>query len=60
MSSARKALKSLAGKLGCTAITLGVAAMLMTGVKSASVSYGILGLIAGLAAVVETVAMPRM
>jgi len=34
--------------------------MLVMGVKSVSVLYGILGLIAGFAAVVDTVAMPRM
>ena len=33
-SSARKLLKSCAGKLGCTAMMFGVAAMLMIGVKS--------------------------
>ena len=49
-----------AGKLGCTAITFGVAAMLMIGVKSVIGLYGIFGLIAGLAAVVETVAMPSV
>src|SRR6478672_12266104 len=36
----------------------GVAAMLMIGVKSVTGLYGIFGLIAGLAAVVETVAIP--
>ena len=50
----------MAGKEGCTAITLGVAAMLMMGVKSLVGLYGILGLIAGLAAVVETVATPSV
>ena len=39
---------------------LGVAAMLMMGVNSVSVSYGILGLMAGLAAVVDTVAIPSV
>jgi hypothetical protein len=34
------------------------AGMLMMGVKSVRVLYGILGLMAGLAAVVDTVAMP--
>ena len=37
---------------------LGVAAMLMMGVKSVVGLYGILALIAGLAAVVDTVAIP--
>ena len=59
-SSARKALKSFAGKDGCTAIRFGVAARLMIGVKSASGLYGIFGLIAGFAAVVDTVAMPSV
>ena len=45
----------MAGKLGCTAITFGVAATLMMGVKSVIGLYGIFGLMAGLAAVVETV-----
>ena len=40
-------------------MTLGVAAMLMMGVKSVMGLYGFLGLMAGLAAVVETVAMPN-
>ena len=40
--------------------TLGVAAMLMIGVKSVSVLYGMFGLIAGLAAVVDTVATPSV
>src|SRR5689334_559601 len=57
-SSARKPAKSLAGKLGCTAITFGVAATLMIGVKSVIGLYGIFALIAGLAAVVDTVATP--
>ena len=34
--------------------------MLMMGVKSVATLYGILGLMAGLVAVVETVAMPRL
>jgi hypothetical protein len=50
----------LAGKLGCTAMMLGVAAMLMIGVKSVIGLYGIFGLIAGLAAVVDTVATPSV
>jgi len=39
---------------------LGVAAMLVMGVKSVSGWYGVLGLMAGFAAVVETVAMPSV
>ena len=50
----------MAGKLGCTAITLGVAAMLITGTKSVIGSYGIFLLMAGLAAVVDTVATLRV
>ncbi|MNT52003.1 hypothetical protein D3C72_1890030 [compost metagenome] len=50
----------LAGKLGCTAITLGVAATLMMGVKSRCTLYGILALMAGFVAVVDTVAMLRV
>jgi len=40
-------------------MTLGVAAMVVIGVKSVRTLQGIFGLIAGLAAVVETVATPR-
>ena len=39
---------------------LGVAAILMIGVKSVAGLYGIFGLIAGLDAVVDTVPMPRL
>ena len=38
----------------------GVAAILLIAVKSVTGSYPIFGLIAGLAAVVETVAMPMV
>jgi len=41
-------------------MTLGVAAMLLMGVRSTSGSYGLRGLIAGLAAVLDTVPMPSM
>ena len=39
-------------------MTFGVAAMLMIDVKSVSGLYGVFGLMAGLDAVVDTVAMP--
>ncbi|CKV36601.1 Uncharacterised protein [Mycobacterium tuberculosis] len=50
----------MAGKLGLTAMMFGVAAMLMIGVKSLIGSYGVFGLMAGLAAVLDTVAMPSL
>src|SRR5438067_6201534 len=54
-TSAMNDFRSLAGNEGCTASTLGVAAMLMIEVKSAGL-YGTFGLIAGFDAVVDTVA----
>src|SRR5438105_5189653 len=59
LTLARNDAKSLAGNDGCTASTFGVAAMLMIDVKSAGL-YEIFGLMAGLDAVVDTVAIPSV
>ncbi len=59
-TSAMNALKSLAGKLGCTASTLGVAAMLTIDVKSVSGLYFTAGLMAGAEATDDTVATPSV
>ncbi len=56
MNSARV----LAGTLGLTVMTLGTFTMLVIGVKSLSGLYGFLGLVAGLVAMVLTVATPSV
>ncbi len=60
LTSVMNDLKSFAGKLGCTASTLGVAAMLMIEVKSVSGLYFTAGLIAGAEATEDTVATPSV
>ncbi|MCY1221688.1 hypothetical protein D9M72_337550 [compost metagenome] len=60
LASAMNSCMVLAGTLGCTANTLGIATTLVTGAKSLIGSYLSLGYTAGLDPCVLTVAMPMV
>ncbi|MNR47196.1 hypothetical protein D3C85_1662650 [compost metagenome] len=59
-SSATNSLRFLAGTLGFTVSTFGTFTRLVIGAKSLIGSYGFLALVAGLVAIVLTVAMPSV
>ncbi|CFN82104.1 Uncharacterised protein [Bordetella pertussis] len=60
LTRAMNSLSVWAAILGLTVMTLGTLTRLVMGVKSFSGSYGVWGLVAGLVAIVLTVATPSV